>query len=87
MDVKQGAMGVQYVTDGEEGRILVVRRKKRKEEWSNGRSDNNDGEVDVSNSRNTNMKRGITYQVYMFGMEAPREMCAGHLSSPLRREL
>ena len=45
-------------------------------------SDNSNGEVDVSNSRDTHIKRGITYWEYnMFGMEAQIEMCVGYLST------
>ena len=32
------------------------------------------------------MKRGITFQVYMFGMEELTEMCVEQLSSLSRRE-
>ena len=50
-------------------------------------SDNSDGEVDVSNSRDTHYEEKDNLPVYMFGMEALTEMRVGHLASPSHGEL
>ena len=80
-------VGVQYVP---RWRRLDIGswRKKGKKSSLNVRSDNSDGEVDVSNSRDTHYEeRNNLPGIYIFGMEALTEMCVGHLSSPSHGDL
>ena len=65
---------------------IVVRRRKRKKSGLNLWSDNTEGKVDVSNSRDTHYEERNNLPGVYFRMEALTEMCVGHLSSPSRKE-